>query len=107
MNLTSGDYDHSVNEFEVAKLTQRASTSVKPPQVGESPVSFECRLHQVLDFGVPHPTGHLVIGQVVAAYLDHSVVKDGQLDGNGLDLIGRLGGMQYSRTTKRFDMKRP
>ena len=32
MNLTSGEYDASVNEFELAKLTPQASKIVRPPQ---------------------------------------------------------------------------
>src|SRR4051812_9812448 len=30
MNLTSGEYDSTINEFELAKLTQRPSKVVKP-----------------------------------------------------------------------------
>jgi flavin reductase (DIM6/NTAB) family NADH-FMN oxidoreductase RutF len=33
MNLTSGEYDASVNEFELAKLTPQPSTIVRPPRV--------------------------------------------------------------------------
>ncbi len=50
MNLTSGEYDASVNEFDVAKLASAPSTIVRPGRVAESPVSFECKLHQILDF---------------------------------------------------------
>ena len=38
MNLTSGEYEHAVNEFEIAKLAMRPSQNVKPPQVADSPV---------------------------------------------------------------------
>ena len=44
MNLTSGEYEPSVDEFALAKLTTRPSQVVRPPQVAESPVSFECKL---------------------------------------------------------------
>src|SRR5580698_3822531 len=37
MNLTSGEYDPSVNEFELAKVTPQASSIVRPPRVAESP----------------------------------------------------------------------
>jgi len=50
MNLTSGDYDSSVDEFALAKLTTRPSQVVRPPQVAESPVSFECKLNRIIDF---------------------------------------------------------
>ena len=60
MNLTSGDYESSVNEFELAKLTTRPSQVVRPPQVAESPVSFECKLNRIIDFGTAPPSGSLV-----------------------------------------------
>jgi flavin reductase (DIM6/NTAB) family NADH-FMN oxidoreductase RutF len=107
MNLTSGDYDQSVNEFDLAKVTKEPSKIVRPPRVAESPLSFECKLHQILDFA-PNPTsGSLVIGQVVSIHINDAHLRDGRLDRNSLDLIGRMGGMQYTRTTQRFEMVRP
>src|ERR1700723_2413765 len=107
MNLTSGEYDASVNEFELAKLTPQPSTIVRPPRVAESPVSFECKLHQILDFSTAPTSSSLVIGQVVSIHMSDAHIKDGKLDRNSLDLIGRMGGLQYTRTTQRFDMVRP
>jgi flavin reductase (DIM6/NTAB) family NADH-FMN oxidoreductase RutF len=107
MNLTSGEYDASVDEFELAKLTPQPSTIVRPPRVTESPVSFECRLHQILDFSSRPTSSSLVIGQVVSIHVSDAHLKDGKLDRNSLDLIGRMGGLQYARTTQRFEMVRP
>ena len=50
MTVTSGEYDRTINEFELAKLTAVPSKIVRPPRVGESPVCFECKLRQILDF---------------------------------------------------------
>jgi flavin reductase (DIM6/NTAB) family NADH-FMN oxidoreductase RutF len=107
MNLTSGDYDPSVNEFEVAKLTPQPSKVVRPPRVAESPVSFECKLHQILDFSTAPTSSSLVIGEIVSIYMNDAHMKDGKLGRNSLDLIGRMGGIQYTRTTQRFEMVRP
>lgn len=107
MNATSGEYDATINEFELAKLTPVASQAVRPPRVGESPVSFECKLHQIVDFSAKPTGSSLVIGQVVAVHVDDAYLKEGRIDANALDLIGRMGGMQYSRTTHRFEMARP
>jgi flavin reductase (DIM6/NTAB) family NADH-FMN oxidoreductase RutF len=96
-----------VNEFELAKLTPRASQRVKPPRVGESAVSFECKVYQILDFSSPPHGGSLVIGEIVSIHVDEKHMKDGHLDPTSLDLIGRMGGNQYSRTTERFEMVRP
>jgi flavin reductase (DIM6/NTAB) family NADH-FMN oxidoreductase RutF len=107
MTLTSGEYEPSVNEFKVAKLTTETSKIVRPPRVAESPVSFECRHYQILEFS-PRPTsGSLVIGEIVSIHISDTHMKDGRLDRNSLDLIGRMGGMQYCRTTQRFEMARP
>ena len=61
MNVTSGDYDPSMNEFELAKVTPVRSRLVRPARVAESPVSFECKLHQILDFSPAPTSGSLVI----------------------------------------------
>jgi flavin reductase (DIM6/NTAB) family NADH-FMN oxidoreductase RutF len=107
MNLTSGEYDASIDEFEVAKLASAPSKIVQPPRVAKSPVSFECKLHQILEFN-PEPEGSsLVIGEIVSIYIDDQHMKEGRLDRNSLDLIGRMGGIQYTRTTERFEMVRP
>jgi flavin reductase (DIM6/NTAB) family NADH-FMN oxidoreductase RutF len=107
MNLSSGEYDSSVNEFELAKVTTRASQKVKPPWVEESAVSFECKVYQILDFSSPPHGGSLVIGEIVSIHIDEKHLKDGRLDTASLDLIGRMGGNQYCRTTQRFELIRP
>jgi flavin reductase (DIM6/NTAB) family NADH-FMN oxidoreductase RutF len=107
MNLTSGEYDASVNEFEVAGVTPRPSKIVRPPRVAESPVSFECKLYQILDFSPVPTSSSLVIGQVVSIHINDAHMKDGKLDRDSLDLIGRMGGIQYTRTTERIELARP
>lgn len=107
MNVTSGEYDPSVNEFELAKVTPAPSRLVRPARVAESPVSFECKLHQILNFSPAPTSGSLVIGEIVAIHLDDAHMKNGRLDRNSLDLIGRMGGIQYTRTTERIELARP
>src|SRR5579859_6830388 len=107
MNLTSGDYEASVSEFDVAKLASAPSKVVRPRRVAESPVSFECKLYQILDFNSDPEGGSLVIGEVVSIHINERHLKEGRLDRDSLDLIGRMGGAQYTRTTERFEMVRP
>ncbi|MGB8581370.1 MAG: flavin reductase family protein [Candidatus Sulfotelmatobacter sp.] len=107
MNSTSGEYDASVNEFELTKVNPEPSKIVRPPRVAESPVSFECKLHQIVDFSPAPTSSSLVIGQIVAIHINDAHLKEGRLDRNSLDLIGRMGGIQYTRTTQRFEMIRP
>jgi flavin reductase (DIM6/NTAB) family NADH-FMN oxidoreductase RutF len=107
MNLTSGDYDPGIDEFELAKIASAPSTMVKPRRVAESPVSFECKLHQILDFNLGPEGGSLVIGEIVSVHINDQYLKEGRIDRNSLDLVGRMGGMQYTRTTQRFEIVRP
>lgn len=107
MNLTSGEYDLGVDEFELAKVASAPSKIVRPRRVAESPVSFECRLRQILDFNPDAEGGSLVIGEIVCVHLSERHLKEGRVDRNSLDLIGRMGGTQYTRTTQRFEMVRP
>jgi flavin reductase (DIM6/NTAB) family NADH-FMN oxidoreductase RutF len=107
MNLTSGEYEADIDEFELAKVASAPSNIVRPRRVAESPVSFECKLHKILDFNPAPEGGSLVIGEIVSVHIDERHIKEGRLDRNSLDLIGRMGGMQYTRTTQRFEMVRP
>jgi flavin reductase (DIM6/NTAB) family NADH-FMN oxidoreductase RutF len=107
MNVTSGEYDSSINEFELAKVTPAPSQLVRPARVAESPVSFECKLHQILDFSPAPTSSSLVIGEVVSIHINDAHIKNGKLDRNSLDLVGRMGGIQYTRTTNRVELARP
>ncbi|MGB3617102.1 MAG: flavin reductase family protein, partial [Catalinimonas sp.] len=44
MSLTSAEFPKGVSEFEKGGFTAVPSERVRPPRVGESPVSFECRV---------------------------------------------------------------
>jgi flavin reductase (DIM6/NTAB) family NADH-FMN oxidoreductase RutF len=107
MNLSSGEYDATIDEFELANIASAPSKVVRPPRVEQSPVSFECKLHQILDFNPAPEGGSLVIGEIVSIHIDDHHLKEGRIDRDSLDLIGRMGGLQYTRTTERFEMVRP
>lgn len=107
MNQSSGSYAHGVNEFEKAGLTAAPSTHIAPPRVQASLINFECKLHQVISFGEHPGAGNLVLGRVMCAHLHESVYKNGRVDINVLQPIGRLAGMEYCEIKERFVMVRP
>jgi flavin reductase (DIM6/NTAB) family NADH-FMN oxidoreductase RutF len=108
MNLSSAELPSEESEFELAGIETAASSIVKPPRVQASPVSLECRLMHHLALS-PGPGGaNIVVGQIVHLHLDDAVLDNaGWADPGLLDLIGRLGGASYCRTTDRFDLPRP
>jgi flavin reductase (DIM6/NTAB) family NADH-FMN oxidoreductase RutF len=84
-------------------VTPAAGVAVDAPRVAEARVSFECRLVETLDVGV----STVVLGEVVHAHVDESLLTDGKMDTRKLDAVGRMAGSDYARTTDRFSMERP
>src|SRR5688572_13994920 len=50
-SLASTEFPRGVNEFVKAGFTEVSSVMVRPPRVGESPVSMECKVLQVIQTG--------------------------------------------------------
>jgi flavin reductase (DIM6/NTAB) family NADH-FMN oxidoreductase RutF len=107
MVTCSGDYPPDVSEFDVSRLTPIPSDLVKPPRVKESRVQMECRLLQVVTVSTEPGGGSLVMGEVLRFHVDDSVIDQGRVDADKLRPIGRMGGIDYVRTTDCFSMTRP
>lgn len=108
MSLASTAYDKGVNEFVKSGLTPVESDKVKPPRVGESPVSFECKVNEVVALGDTAGAGNLVICEVIKIHIQKRYLdKEGQLDSEVLDLVARMGGAWYARCTPESLFKIP
>jgi flavin reductase (DIM6/NTAB) family NADH-FMN oxidoreductase RutF len=95
MNQTCAPVPPDVNEFELAHLTPVASRMVRAPRVGESPVSFECKLTQILQLqGIDGQkvSTWLVLGEVVLVHIQKSLVETGVYDTAHAGHIMRGGG---------------
>ena len=95
MNATCAAVPPDVDEFALAGLTPVASRLVDVPRVAEAPVSFECRLTQLVRLqdadGQPAPSW-LVLGEVVGVHIDRTLLKDGVYDTAHAGHILRGGG---------------
>ncbi|MDX1592070.1 MAG: flavin reductase family protein [Balneolaceae bacterium] len=110
MSLTSAAWDKGVNEFKKAGLTEVPSDVVTPPRVLEAPVSFECKVDQVIELGKEGGAGNLVIARALRAHIaDEFVDEDGFPDQVKLDLIARMGGDWYchANSNSMFQLPRP
>lgn len=97
-SLASTEYPKGVNEFVKAGFTQVASTLVKPPRVGESPVSMECKVLQVINTGDQGAAGNLVICEVMLMHVKDDILDtEGKIDPFKLDAVARMGGDWYCR----------
>ena len=107
MNQACADYPSDVDEFKETGLTPVKADIVKAPMVGESPVSFECRLVQILEFGQLPRLNSYVIGEIIRAHIKDEFYVDGEIQTPKMKAVGRLGGDSYCRTRDVFEMKRP
>jgi flavin reductase (DIM6/NTAB) family NADH-FMN oxidoreductase RutF len=107
MNQASGEYPSHVDEFKEAGLTPAASDLVRPPRVAESPIQFECRLMQVMEFGIPPRIHNFVVGEILRVHVQDDLMVDGAIKPDRLKAVGRLGEDFYCRTQDIFEMKRP
>jgi len=83
MNQSSAAVAPEVDEFTLSGLTPVASRQIAVPRVLESPVSFECKLTQIIQLqGADQsliPTW-LILGEVVAVHIARELLKDGVYD---------------------------
>jgi flavin reductase (DIM6/NTAB) family NADH-FMN oxidoreductase RutF len=113
MNQTSATVAPGVSEFELAGLTPAPSALVQAPRVAESPVSFECKVTQIIqltDRQGAAMTSWLVLGEVVGARIARSLLVDGVYDTAAAHPILRAGGADaYAEITPEtmFRMARP
>jgi len=113
MNATAAHVAHDVSEFAIAGLTAVPGKLVNVPRVAESPVSFECRLTQIIRLrGADGKDAQawLTLGEVVAVHIDKAMIKDGVYrTGLARPIVraGRKGDYFEIKDDDMFEMVRP
>jgi flavin reductase (DIM6/NTAB) family NADH-FMN oxidoreductase RutF len=113
MNATAAHVGHEVSEFAVAGLTAAPCERVKAPRVAESPVSFECKLTQIVQLqgaDGKKTNAWLTLGEVVAVHIDKSLIKDGVYQtalARPIVRAGRKGDYFEIKPENMFEMVRP
>jgi flavin reductase (DIM6/NTAB) family NADH-FMN oxidoreductase RutF len=106
MNITAAEFGPDVDELYEAGLTPAPSLAVKAPLIAESPVSFECRLLKMVEFG---PARSLVIGEILVMHVRDDAVIDAErfyIDNAKLALVGRMHGNRYIDASTSFELPR-
>jgi flavin reductase (DIM6/NTAB) family NADH-FMN oxidoreductase RutF len=97
-SLTSVEFPKGVSEFTKSGLTEIPSQLVKPPRVGESPCSFECKVNQVIPLGTEGGSGNLIICEILLMHFKEGIFDgSGKIDPNKMDAVARMGGDYYCR----------
>lgn len=93
LNTTAANFPAEEDEFAWARLTHVASDLVRPPRVGEAPISFEGRVSNIIPIG----NGTLVLAEVVRVHVAKDVWRDGRID-----LTLRLAGSMFAHMGETF-----
>ena len=113
MNATAAHVARGISEFEIAGLTPVSGKLVNVPRVAESPVSFECRLTQIIQLQGANgekAQAWLTLGEVVAVHIDKAMIKDGVYQtalARPIVRAGRKGDYFEIRPEAMFEMTRP
>jgi flavin reductase (DIM6/NTAB) family NADH-FMN oxidoreductase RutF len=111
MNATSMTAD--LDEFAASGLEAADSVDISAPRVAASPVSFECRVSDVIALRGADgrtSTGVLTIGEVIAVHIDEALIPEGIYQTALAQPVLRAGGPSaYFEVLPqgRFDLKRP
>jgi flavin reductase (DIM6/NTAB) family NADH-FMN oxidoreductase RutF len=108
MNATAALLPYGESEFSRFGIASAPSVKVRPPRVADSPVAYECVLDRVVQIGEGPLAANVVFGRIVTGHIRDDVIGPGGLpDSAKLDLVGRLGGEDYTMTRDIFNLVRP
>ncbi|SFI47526.1 flavin reductase family protein [Halpernia frigidisoli] len=110
VSLSSTEYDDGVNEFVKTGLTMKPADLVKPPLIVESPVNMECKVLEIKALGKEGGAGNLIICEVLKVHVREEFLDENEkLDQKKLNLVSRLGGNWYGKTSAEtlFEVPKP
>ncbi|MEY3050837.1 MAG: hypothetical protein RLY31_622 [Bacteroidota bacterium] len=100
MAVASAQFPRGVDEFAKSGLTPLPADLVRPFRVAESPVSFECKVSDIIPLGTGGGAGHLIICEMLRMHILEEVLDErGRIIPDKLDLMGRLGRSYYVRAS--------
>ncbi len=109
-SLSSVYYEKGVDEFIKSGLTKISSTKVSPPRVLESPISFECKVNDIIGLGSGGGAGNLIICEIIMIHINNELLDPhGYVDPLKLELVARMGGNYYLdiKPENLFEIKKP
>ena len=106
MNLSATILPSEHSEFEWAGVTPVPSNMIQVPRVAEAPISFECKLREIVVISEIPGGGAAIFGEVQCIHIRDDIYEDGYVDLEAFKPIGRLAGSGYTRVTDLFAMDR-
>ncbi len=110
MSLSSTEYPKGIDEFVKAGFTSNESKIITPRRVAESPLQFECKVRDIIETSGKPGSANLVICEIVYIHINENILDmNGDIDVDKIDLVGRMGGNYYVRTSgdSKFIVPKP
>ena len=103
--MVASSYAFTPNVDEIARLRLDTvpSTSVGVPRLAAARAALECTLHSTQAIG----DSLLAIGAVQWVYVADEVTRDGRVDPDLLQPVGRIGGPNYCSVRRHFRIDKP
>lgn len=95
MNQTCAMVAPDIDEFDLGRLDKAPSRLIAPPRVAQSPVSFECKVTQIVQLQRADKSlvpSWLILGEVVAVHIANRMLRDGIYDTAAAEHVLRGGG---------------
>lgn len=105
MNVSSGDFDAGIDEFDKAGLTAEACETIPCDRVANAPANLECEVVDIIQ--IRGKSNKLVIGEVTGIHMRDDCLVDGRFDVTTFNPVARLGYRDYSTVRELFELKRP
>lgn len=107
MNLTSTSLKIDESEFNFAGVESCSSYEVMPRSVIESPIRYECTLREIIPISDLPTGGTVILLDVKLVYVRDDLYKNGTIDQQLVDSVGKMGGDHFSLTSKNVEINRP
>lgn len=89
------EFPSEISEAEILGLKLFSSHHIAVPRLLEAPVSMECKLETLLRVG---KAATLVVAEVVCFHVRDELYKNGRIDSNSLQALGRMSGSDFTKT---------
>lgn len=105
MNVSSGPWQKTQDEFELAKLKKAACKTIDCAYVAAAPATLECKLTQIVR--LPGLTNYAVFGEVTGVRMRDDCLVDGMFDVTKFQPLARMGYRDYAVIREVFSLTRP
>ncbi len=106
INLCATELATGEDEFKFSKLGTLDSDIVKAKRLLESPIHFECKLRDLVEYGDQPGAGTLITGEVIKIHVAEEIYENGRIITQSWKPMGRGAGNDWFKTDSVLEKTR-